>query len=112
MDIVIRIPQKFNISCCVSRGDLVVGGGQHNYDDNGKLEGDVHLRTLCGGNIVLHGKVRGHEVTLESLASSQVLPPPPLDPSTTEKVDDDDESAAIDIGSVYIVSVRMIIKLE
>ena len=39
-----------------------------------------------------------------SSSSSQVLPPPPLDPSTTEKVDDDDEGAAIDIGSVYIVS--------
>ena len=52
----------------VPRGDLVVGGGKHNYDDNGKLEGDVHLRTLCeGGNIVLHGKVRGHDITLESL---------------------------------------------
>ena len=48
MDIVIRIPQKFNISCCVSRGDLVVGGGQHNYDDNGKLEGDVHLPYVVG----------------------------------------------------------------
>ena len=67
MDIVIRIPQKFNISCFVSRGDLVVGSGKHSYDDNGKLEGDVHLHTSCGGSIVLHGKVRGHEVTLESL---------------------------------------------
>ena len=67
MDIVIRVPQKFNISCFVSRGHLVVGSGKHSYDDNGKLEGDVHLHTSCGGSIVLHGKVRGHEVTLESL---------------------------------------------
>ncbi|KAL3763531.1 hypothetical protein ACHAWU_009215 [Discostella pseudostelligera] len=71
MDIVIRIPQKFNISCIVSRGDLIVGGAEHDInnaydDDNGKLEGDVHLRTSSGGNIVLHGKVRGHDIALES----------------------------------------------
>jgi hypothetical protein len=73
MDIVIKIPQKFNVSCFVSRGDFIVGGGKHDgnnnnyYEDDGKLEGDVHLRTSSGGNIVLHGKVRGHDVTLESL---------------------------------------------
>ncbi|KAL7446202.1 hypothetical protein ACHAXH_009378 [Discostella pseudostelligera] len=71
MDIVIRIPQKFNISCIVSLGDMIVGGAEHDInnacdDDNGKLEGDVHLRTSSGGNIVLNGKLRGHDIALES----------------------------------------------
>ena len=57
----------------MARGDLVVGGGKQNYDDNCKLEGDIHLRTSCDGNIVLHGNVCGHEVTLESLAATLIV---------------------------------------
>ncbi len=75
MDIVIRIPQKFNISC-FARGDFIVGGRKYNdnnnnFEGNGKLEGDVHLRTSSGGNIVLHGKVRGHDVTVALIAKEE-----------------------------------------
>jgi hypothetical protein len=60
IDVVANIPEKFNIACRVDGGDIVVTGGN-------KIEGDVNLSTSNGGGITVLTKIRGYDVSLDTI---------------------------------------------
>jgi len=57
----VNTPQRFNVTCRIDGGDIVVSGGDT------KIEGDVRLYTSRGGSITVDSKMRGHVVELDTI---------------------------------------------
>lgn len=82
--IVITTPEKFNITCQIHAGDISIERGN-------KMEGDVHLLTNYG-NIDIGCKVRGYEVTLNTMTD---------DTSSSTETTTNDEMTH-DKGNIYV----------
>jgi hypothetical protein len=61
-EVVVNTPQRFNVTCRIDGGDILVSGGGDN-----KIEGDVRLYTSRGGRITVESKIRGHVVELDTI---------------------------------------------
>ena len=84
--VVITTPEKFNITCQLHAGDISIEHGN-------KMEGDVHLSTRYG-NINIGCKVRGYEVTLNTMTDGTTSPS-----SSTEITNDE---MTRDKGNIYV----------
>jgi len=87
--VVITTPEKFNITCQLHAGDISIEHGN-------KMEGDVHLSTRYG-NIDIGCKVRGYEVTLNTMTDGTTSPS--SSSSSTEITNDE---MTHDKGNIYV----------